>query len=343
MSALALLEETLAELFERELRAAGATPDLLWRRLEEAGLTLAGVPEAAGGSGGGLEEAAAVVRVAGYFAAPTPLAETAFLAGWLLAEAGLPIPAGPLTATAAESISLRHANGGFVLEGRAARVPWARAARSVVVLAGGHVACVPGEAVGLEQAENLAGEPRDDLVFDGVALTADEARPAPAGVDAESFRARGALARSLAMVGALERVLELSVRYAGERVQFGRPIGRFQAVQQEIAVLAGEVAAATAAVAAAVESCDVLAIAVAKIRAGDAATKGASIAHQVHGAIGFTEEHELHRFTLRLWAWRDEFGSEEHWAVALGKLVAAAGPHGLWPLLTATKEEEHDG
>ena len=73
----------------------------------------------------------------------------------------------------------------------------------------------------------------------------------------------------------------------------------------------------------------------AKIRVGEAATEGAAIAHQVLGAIGFTQEHTLHRFTRRLWAWRDDFGNESDWAVKLGNLVAAKGADGLWPMLAA--------
>jgi alkylation response protein AidB-like acyl-CoA dehydrogenase len=78
-----------------------------------------------------------------------------------------------------------------------------------------------------------------------------------------------------------------------------------------------------------------LALAAAKIRAGEAAGAVAEIAHQVHGAIGFTEEHSLHYLTRRLWSWRDEFGHEGFWAAELGRRVAEAGPDQLWPLITA--------
>jgi acyl-CoA dehydrogenase len=78
-----------------------------------------------------------------------------------------------------------------------------------------------------------------------------------------------------------------------------------------------------------------LEVAAAKIRVGEAAAEGARIAHQVLGAIGFTQEHTLHRFTRRLWAWRDDFGSESHWALRLGGLVAAKGADQLWPMLAA--------
>jgi acyl-CoA dehydrogenase len=334
MSELALLEETAAELFSREL-AADADPARVWGVLEETGLSLAGVPEEVGGSGGGLAEAAAVVRIAAAHAVPAPIAETALLGGWLLAESGFTVPAGPLTALELDAGSLRRDGGGWVVDGRAARVPWARAAAALAVIADGHVAFVPPEAAAIEPGENLAGEPRDGVAFTGVSLADDDVRPAPAGVDANALRVRGALARSIGLAGALERTLDLTVFYANERKQFGRPIGRFQAIQHAIAVLAGEVAAARGAADLAVDRPEALWVGIAKVRAGDAATKAATIAHQVHGAIGYTEEHELHHVTRRLWAWRDEYGDENEWAARVGAIVAGAAD-GLWPLLTAS-------
>jgi len=73
----------------------------------------------------------------------------------------------------------------------------------------------------------------------------------------------------------------------------------------------------------------------AKIRCAEAAEKGAAIAHQVHGAIGYTLEHILHRYTMRALAWRDDFGNESYWAVELGKRVAARGADELWPLVAS--------
>jgi acyl-CoA dehydrogenase len=140
--------------------------------------------------------------------------------------------------------------------------------------------------------------------------------------------------------GALEKILEQSVQYALDRVQFGRPIAKFQAVQHNLATLAGEVAAASAAADAAAEACarpDIAIgeIAIAKVRAGEAAGTGAAIAHQVHGAMGFTYEHSLHHATRRLWSWREEFGNEAVWAARLGRMVAEHGADGLWPFITA--------
>jgi acyl-CoA dehydrogenase len=75
------------------------------------------------------------------------------------------------------------------------------------------------------------------------------------------------------------------------------------------------------------------AVAVAKARAGEAAGKVAEVVHQVHGAMGFTQEHPLHFATRRLWSWRDEFGNEAYWQERIGRLVCARGGDALWPLL----------
>ena len=115
-------------------------------------------------------------------------------------------------------------------------------------------------------------------------------------------------------------------------------------MQHNLARLAGETAAALAAAGSAADAiCSepgfsdavFLEVASAKIRVGEAAEAGAAIAHQVHGAIGFSREHVLHRYTQRLWAWRDDFGDESHWAAWLGAHVARAGADALWPMLAS--------
>jgi acyl-CoA dehydrogenase len=152
----------------------------------------------------------------------------------------------------------------------------------------------------------------------------------------------GATVRSVQTAGALEAILSLSVAYANERVAFERPIGKFQAVQQNLARLAGEVAAALAVSGSAADTIAqgdddavFLEAASAKIRCAEAATEGAAIAHQVFGAIGFTKEHVLHRFTLRMLAWRDDFGNESWWAAELGKHVAKRGADEFWPTVAS--------
>jgi acyl-CoA dehydrogenase len=317
----------------------------LWKIVEEAQLPLVSIPEEAGGAGGTLSDLAVVLRIAGRHAAPIPLAETA-IAGWMLASSGLKIPAGPLTLAPVhgEKITARKNGARWTLSGEMKRVPWARIAGHIAVLAAGPdgdiVACIEAAQCKIIADQNLAFEPRDNVVLDNVAVAAGLAAPAADGVNHATLRARGALARSLAMAGALERALELAVRYAMERSQFGRKIGQFQAIQQELARFAGEVAAAIAAALSAAGAVErgqnaMLAVAAAKIRTAQAAHEGALIAHQVHGAIGVTDEYALHHSTLRLWAWRDEFGNEAAWAMELGRAMCAAGADRLWPALTS--------
>lgn len=148
-------------------------------------------------------------------------------------------------------------------------------------------------------------------------------------------RRQGALMRAVQITGALARVRDLTVRHASERHQFGQALNRFQAVQQELAEMAGEVALAEAAVAAALDDPSPRRVAAAKVVAGQSAGRVAAIAHQVHGAIGFTMEHELHRHTTSLWRWRDDFAAESRWAESLGDLYAHAGADRVWEVITS--------
>lgn len=347
-----IVVETAARLFAddvtpqlRNAAEADTWPQALWEAVADLGLPEALVPEQAGGYGLDPLVALAVVRTAARFAVPLPLAETLW-ANRLLAAAGLSRPSGPVTffapATSAPSVDplqITRSADGWRLVGHAPRVPWGAQADVVVVADsadGPMIARVPAGRATVTAGDNLAAEPRDDLAFDLV-LPADSVAPAPRL--ALSLQEAGAALRAIQMAGALERVLELSVRYASERVQFGRPIGKFQAVQQNLAVLAGQTAAAGGAADLAAEALagdlDPLPIAIAKARTGEAASSACAIAHQVHGAIGFTHEHELHHFTRRLWAWRDEYGNDTHWNARVGAAVTAAGADGLWPLITA--------
>lgn len=323
---------------------SGVWPEPLWSEIERTGFTAAlavahpdEMPE--------IGVAADILRSAGRFAAPVPIAET-MLAGWVLSGSRLAIPEGPLAlAPVRRSDGVRLSVDGDAarLQGTASRIPWAGRAACIVVVAraDGDWLVVPVDPAdcGVRPGRNYAGEPSDDVAFEGVTLPLADTAPLAPALPPERIHHLGALMRAIMMAGALDRVLELSVQYAGERIQFGRPLARFQAIQQQLADLAGEVAAADMAVKAAVaaaprEGFDV-AVAAAKIRVGEAASRAAAIAHQVHGAIGFTHEHSLHHCTRRLWSWRDEFGTESEWALTLGTGIAKRGPEALWPLLTS--------
>ncbi|HEY1473678.1 MAG TPA: acyl-CoA dehydrogenase family protein [Pseudolabrys sp.] len=315
----------------------------LWRAMADAGLTLAWVPEKQGGAGASLADGFAILGVAGRYAVPVPLAET-LLAGWLLARAGIEAPAGPMTVAPARPRDRIVLNADGTLSGLCRGIPFAKESEHIAVLAaadaGAVVALVRTADCRVSEGQNLAGDGSDTVTFERTKTVSS----APAGFDASALMLMGATARSLQAAGALEAILSLSVAYANERVAFERKIGKFQAVQQNLARLAGETAAALAAAgsaadtlvqAGAFDDTVLLEAAAAKVRIGEAAADGASIAHQVHGAIGFTNEHVLHRFTLRLLSWRDDFGNESYWAAMLGELIARRGANQFWPMLAA--------
>ena len=327
-------------------KAGDAWKGPAWAALEEAGLTLAWVPETLGGGGAEMADGFAVLKQAGRFAAAVPLAET-LLAGWLLTRAGIASPKGAMTCGPVRDGDALTLGANGSLSGALRSVPFARDAKHLALLvqreAGGTaVALVETSQARLTQGTSMGGDPLDAVSFNRVRPVA--IKDAPAGLDGQALLLMGAAARAMQMAGALEAILDLAVAYANERVAFERPIAKFQAVQHNLARLAGEVAVAVAAAGSAADAIAraemfdegvFLEAASAKIRVGEAATEGAGIAHQVLGAIGFTQEHILHRFTRRLWAWRDDFGNESGWAVKLGNLVAAKGAEGLWPMLAA--------
>jgi len=319
----------------RESAEAGEWPAALWRALEEVGLTKAALPEAAGGSGLEFGDAMLALRRSAYHALPVPLAET-MIAGRLLAAAGLQVPEGALTiapVVQSEVLDIKSKQ----ISGVAKRIPWGNHCAHAVVAGENEIGLISLEGLESLIEKNLAGEPRVTLNIKSQPLKA----LAPLAGARARLELEGALVRSVQMAGALERVLAYSLQYAGERVQFGRPIGKFQAVQHLLAVLAAQAAASSAAADAAVEASagapDSFAVAVAKSRIGEAAGRGAEIAHQVHGAMGFTREHNLHYSTRRLWSWRDEFGNETCWQSRLGREIAAKGADALWPMLTALR------
>lgn len=317
----------------------------LWRALADNGLTLAWVPEQHGGAGADLADGFEVLGVAGRFAAPVPLAET-MLAGWLLSGAGIASPAGAMTVAPARPNDRIAMNSDGTLTGRARGVSFAHDAEHIAVLAAGAdgmtVSLVETRACRLAEGRNLAGDALNVVTFDRTRPV--QTARAAAGIDQTALMLMGMVTRSVEAAGALEAILGMSVGYANERVAFERPIGKFQAVQHNLARLAGEAAAAMTAASSAADAIAhadafddgiFLEAVSAKIRAGEAAEEGAAIAHQVFGALGYTKEHTLHRFTLRLLSWRDDFGPESFWAVELGKRIAARGANEFWPLIAS--------
>jgi acyl-CoA dehydrogenase len=297
-----------------------AFDEALWRNLEETGLSRLTTTEAAGPA-----EAAVVLAGLAKHAAAVPVAETDLLAAWLAGTAGLDVPAdGPLTVALADA-DIRAGR----ITGTVDDVPWPVGPVVLAVRAADalHVALV--DAPKNADAHNLAGEPRGTIDFD---LAAADCQTVDLQV-ADELTRRGAWARCVQTVGALETARDLAVTHTSERVQFGRPLSKFQAVQHSLAAMAGELerarAASALAVAAATEhgfasTATDYAVTVAKVAVGRAAASITSIAHQLHGAIGATVEHRLWLVTMRARSWVDEFGSTAFHARRLGRLVVTA-------------------
>lgn len=313
----------------------GQWPADLWQACLDAGLHLALVQTGDQSLGVTVDEAFGIIRSAARFAAPIPLAETMF-ANWLLAECGLP-PRNEALVVADGALQV-SANGKHVI-GQLPRVPWGRCAKLVACYqyqGRTHIAIVDSSAVSVRPAANLAREPRDHLTVDGTLYSKGSW---PAHLDALHLRAAGAALRTAQIAGALESIAAMTVEYTTQRIQFGKPIAKFQAVQQSAAVLAEQAAASGAAADMAADAfangIAINTIAAAKTFAGEAASIGAGIAHQLHGAIGFSREYALNHRTRRLWSWRDEYGNETEWAALLGTHLARAGSDALWSEVTA--------
>lgn len=305
-----------------------------WTMLADAGFLQAMRSEDGGGVG--VDQALNIVRLSGAAGLALPLAE-AMGADWLLSQAGLP-PAKDPTLFAPEPAQFIRSDNGVRISAELESVAWGGACALVCTgeLDGRPVlTIIPQAAFEAVTDSNLAGEPRDRLSIN--AFAAESAVAAlPKGFRRDTPRLLGAALRAAQIAGAAEAAVDLTITYARERSQFGRQLGAFQAIQQLLASIATQAAAARAASDMAASSVaagmDWRAIAVAKIRTGEAAGAIAKAAHQIHGAIGFTEEYSLQLLTRRLWSWRDEFGDETEWSVALGRDLAASG--GLWNALT---------
>lgn len=325
-----LIGDSAERLFSQHRPGLTSDADALWRAVDEAGYPLGLLTENEGGFGLSPAEALIPLRIAARHGAAVPLAET-MAANWLLAHAGLPLADGPA--------ALAGPSG--------ARVPWGRSLCVLVtVRAEGdalRVTRIEAGRLPWRHGQNIAGEPRDDAGAD-----LPPGNGATLAMDLDVPQALMAALRTQQLAGAMEAALALSVRYAGERVQFGRPIGKFQVIQQYLAAMADEVAAAGAAAGMAALALPqaagdgrsfVLLAGAAKLRAGEAAGRVADLAHQIHGAIGFSQEYPLHPLTRRLWSWRDEDGAERLWAEKLGAALLERRDGGLWPQVTALQSE----
>lgn len=284
--------------------------EAIWPRLEEAGFGLLLVPEGAGGFGGDWGDLAAVMRLAGKHALAAPLGEHV-VAQRLLHDAGVAVD-------------------GLVTIAAGGPVPWGRYGKAIVAGDAGLLVAT-GTAT---HGSSAAGEPRDVMAFDWDAATRIE-------VSAD-LHALIAFLRVCQTAGALDAALKLAIDHTSQREQFGRQLSKFQAVQQSIAMLAMEAAAVNCAAQGAAAALDRFGyggeasfeIGAAKLRANIAIKTGCAIAHQVHGAIGFTQDYPLHELTRRMMGWRSEGGNDAFWSKRLGAEALEWGGAGLWDQFT---------
>jgi len=302
----------------------------LWAGLDRLGLVRLTGSEQSGGSGASWYEVAELIAAAARNGVRVPLAEHDVLACWLLEQVGAPIAAAARTACILDET------------GTATAVPWASTAERIVVIwqhDGGHLlADLDCAQLRITPGSNLIGEPRDTVAADTSALPGT---PVPAGLVAQ-LQLKAALVRSIQVCAALDKILELVAEHASARTQFGRPLSKFQAVQQLISDTAAEAALARAATEAALSAAVRsnwsgsnlrFAVSVARSCAGHAASVAVRNAHQVLGAIGTTAEHRLHEYTRAALAWRSGFGSVQHWDQQVTDAALAAGTDGLWSLI----------
>ncbi|MEX0604516.1 MAG: acyl-CoA dehydrogenase [Marinobacter sp.] len=311
----------------------GVAPTRLHTAILEAGLPLAWVPEAAGGVGGSLALGFNLIRQSASFALAAPLAET-LVANRVLAESGLEL---------GDSWSVLVFDGGSLptlydgkVNGVVENAPMHTGVVRLVVPVSDQgtmrMATFTADNVSIDYRESLAGESRARVQLNEACPL--ELSPAIADITEQGLMQFCALVRACQIAGAMERMTELTVAYVKERQQFGRALGKFQAIQHKVADIAGESALANAAVEQAVRELSahgqpfssngdtLLSVATAKVVASEAAGTVARLAHQCHGAMGFSFEYPLQQYSRRIWSWREEYGSEFYWSERIGLAVA---------------------
>jgi acyl-CoA dehydrogenase len=291
----------------RSLEAQPQADHPLWRALEESGFADALLPEAQGGAGLTLSQAYPLIELCGQYALPFPFAETLLGRGWL-AQTGLSAPAGALVLTQA-----RTDRDGI----RTSGVRGALLAEAALVACDQEVRLLP---------LTLAEVEADVFALDARLLwsrTAWERAPRIDGLKDLSI-ALAALYSAL-MAGALLNVFNRTLQYANERHQFGKPIGKFQAIQHQLSVMSEHVFAAKMSAKLAFTApglqWDILRTAIAKARTSEAALEVAALSHSIHGAIGFTAEYDLQLYTRRLNLWRQTAGAESYWHDMVGAVT----------------------
>ncbi len=306
---------------------AGEYPQALWDALTENGLHLAWVSEDNGGFGADYDEAFGAIWASAQAASPIPFAET-LIANWMLDQVGL-APA--------------DGSASFALSGHtpSADIPFGLHADKIVLFDEAHqeIALFDNREAVRSAEEALSPDGMTQFVFSGHVAE----HSANTNLSRRAIEAMILTVRAVQMAASMEVALDLSIGYVSEREQFGRPLSKFQAIQHQLSVAASESAAATMAATQAASAISKYKhnpekawyeAAIAKVQIGHSVEAMTVPFHQVHGAMGYTQEYDLHHYTRRLWAWRDALGSEHHWSKLLGDELATTSPDQIWKGVT---------
>jgi len=302
---------------------AGKWPQDLWNTIVDSGLLQIGISEENGGAGGDFSDAFHLFKLIGEYAVPLPIFETIFI-NWIITKHGVKSLESPSTFALGCEIEANFVDESLQINGELNNVPWANCCENLLINIVNEenqlFALIDREQYKVEKKRNLAGEPEDKVMLDNVLIPLKYVFQDENELN-DKFIEIGALAKSAMMSGALNKILELTIKHVKEREQFGRPLYKLQAIQQNIAILSGETISANTITDYAIDSFNnvesIYNIGATKIVVNESANTVSEIAHQVHGAIGTTYEHPLHHFTRRLWTWRDQFGNETYWAKCL--------------------------
>lgn len=321
-----------------DLVEEGKWAENIWSILKDNGMLEIGISEKIGGAGGDVEDLLSIYQLVGKYAVPVPFVEYT-ISNSFLELAQMPITNRKVTyaINKNEKLTLKENQ---TISGKLTNIPWARHVDELVTIAtgagGNYLVKVAIEDTIVAPQINLASEPRDTVLLQNVkvlqkSITALTAKQLDAMVNMD------AAAKVALLAGMIEKVRDLTVQYTKTREQFGRPIHRFQLVQQHLALLVGESVIIRTAVenmiAAITENRLQNEIALARIRVDEAIKIVATTAHQVHGAIGVTHEHNLHQFTRRLWSYREEGVTQKEWSQCFAKKLIQSNEN-LWEILT---------
>lgn len=329
-----LFRERVTPQVVRQIEEDGSI-STLWQQLETSGFLDMLLPEEAGGAAMSLDEACAGFMAAGRHAMPVSFVQTVLARAWLHAV-GASVPKGPIAIAGPQS--RRNADG--TLEAQA--VAYGKSAEWVLAEFGHEWMLLPRAAARVADDDVQGGQDADfhwpALPDDAFIVAADQ------GGDACSPAELCAASLVPLLAGAASQALDMTLAYIAQRKQFGKPIAQFQAVQNQISVMAQRVWAMRMAARLVCHAPGAMPsarlVAIGKTRCSEAAATVADIAHALHGAIGITEEYDLQLYTRRLREWRRAGGGEAWWARRIGQeIIDHDADRALDYILACTREK----